>query len=265
MQFYIKLMRMCAWICIGVQFAGTVHADDAVGYGWVTETLHTLPSEYWNGIFTYPEEFADGLKRILELPRDYRQLVDKTYPLAADYRPADLVPLDEYPMLTLNRAGMYARRMIMDDLAALVEAARDEGITLDISSAYRSYEYQAGLFERHVAQLGIAQAERESARAGHSQHQLGTTLDFGSVTPAFGRTRAGRWLRDNAYRFGFSLSYPDGEEQLTGYIAESWHYRHLGRDALLLERRFFGGLQQRMLEYIHVHEPLLRTHLLEAS
>jgi D-alanyl-D-alanine carboxypeptidase len=128
--------------------------------------------------------------------------------------------------------------------------ARLDGVVLDLSSGYRSYDYQDALFKRHVRELGLEQATRESAEPGKSQHQLGTTIDFGSITPAFARTDAGRWLSENAWRYGFSLSYPRGFEEITGYMYESWHFRYLGRDATLLEREFFGGIQQTMLVFL---------------
>jgi hypothetical protein len=94
----------------------------------------------------------------------------------------------------------------------MVEAARLDGVLLDISSTYRSYTYQENLFAYWVDQLGREEAERVSARAGTSQHQLGTTVDFGSVTTAFAAEPGGIWLSEHAHRFGFSLSYPDGYE-----------------------------------------------------
>ena len=119
-----------------------------------------------------------------------------------------------------------------------------------MSSAYRSYDYQAGLYNRHVEQLGKAAADRVSARPGHSQHQLGTTIDFGSIAAGYGETPNGRWLAAHAWRFGFSLSYPAGYEEYTGYDYEPWHFRYLGRVGTRLEREFFAGLQQRFLVFL---------------
>ena len=83
----------------------------------------------------------------------------------------------------------------------------------------------------------IEQALKESARPGHSEHQLGTALDFRSAAgpPAWelddwAQTPAGAWMAEHAPRFGFVMSYPRGEEETVCYAYESWHYRYVGRD-----------------------------------
>lgn len=203
-----------------------------------------------------PEVFLELLGAALRLPEERLLLVDKAHGLASDYVPDDLVRATEFP-LVVNRADVLLRESIMPDLVAMSTAAGIDGVVLDLSSGYRSYEYQAGLFQRHVDNLGLEQARRESAEPGQSQHQLGTTIDFGSITPAFAETDAGRWLASNAWRFGFSLSYPEGMEEITGYMYESWHFRYLGRVVTELERRFFGGVQQYLLEFLDSARPRL--------
>lgn len=208
-----------------------------------------------------PADFLALAAALLDEPQDFLILVDKQHPLHPDYEPRDLVSLNRYrDRLTLNRNDLSLREAIMPALLSMVAEAAAAGVTLDISSTYRSYAYQAALFERHAARLGVAQAERESARAGTSQHQLGTAIDFGSITPAFAATPAGRWLAEHAHRWGFSLSYPDGYEAITGYIYESWHYRYITRAGTALERRFFGGIQQHLLEFWAVAGPRLAAH-----
>jgi zinc D-Ala-D-Ala carboxypeptidase len=103
--------------------------------------------------------------------------------------------------------------------------------------------------------MGREAAERVSARPGTSQHQLGTVVDFGSISDAFALTPEGRWLRDRASDFGFSLSYPKGYEEETGYVWESWHYRYIGRPAARLTERYFSGLQHRFLEFLDARRP----------
>ncbi|MDA3951613.1 MAG: M15 family metallopeptidase [Spirochaeta sp.] len=218
-----------------------------------------LPAEPAAAIRNAPERFLDTLAPVLETAPDLLPLVDKTHLLPADYEPDDLVPLTTYAdRLTLNKDDLSLRAALMPDLLAMVDAAAAEGITLDISSSYRSYAYQEWLFGYWVEQLGREEAERVSARPGSSQHQLGTTLDFGSVTVAFAEHPAGIWLAENAWRFGFSLSYPAGYESLTGYACEPWHFRWITPAATALEREFFGGLQQVMLEFLAEHGAALR-------
>jgi zinc D-Ala-D-Ala carboxypeptidase len=180
---------------------------------------------------------------------DLLQLVDKTHGLAADFEPADLVSLNDYK-LQVSRNDLRLRKAIMDAVLAMDQAARADGVTLVFSSAYRSYTYQDGLFARYASQYGEAQADRFSARPGHSQHQLGTAIDFGSIDDSFAETTAGKWMADNAWRFGFSLSYPQGMEEVTGYIWESWHFRYITVPGARIEADFFGGIQQYFLEFL---------------
>ncbi len=177
---------------------------------------------------------------------DFLMLVDKNNALAENYEPADLVSLNDYP-LARNRADLRLRKAIMPALLEMDASARSLGLRLVYSSTYRSYAYQRDVYDRWVRQLGQAEADRVSARPGHSQHQLGTAIDFGSIDNSFADTAAGRWLYENAWLYGFSLSYPRGYEAISGYDWESWHYRYIGRAGALLEREYFSGLQQHFL------------------
>jgi D-alanyl-D-alanine carboxypeptidase len=198
-----------------------------------------------------PEYFLELVGQTLDLESFATVLVDKQHPLSADYVPEDLVALRRYAdSLTLNKEDMQLRADVVPWLTAMSDAAALDGITLPVSSAYRSYQYQDNLFAYWTRELGREEASRVSAQPGESQHQLGTTVDFGSITPAFADTAASRWLMENAWRFGFSLSYPEGYEAETGYSYESWHYRYITVTGTRLEREFFGGIQQRMLEFL---------------
>ena len=152
----------------------------------------------------------------------------------------------------------------MPDLLQMVSAARADGVTLLFSSSYRSYEYQEAVYEREVKTYGQQAADRESARPGTSQHQLGTAIDFGSITDAFAGTRAGRWLAAHAREFGFSLSFPKGYEEVTGYRYESWHYRYITRPAAKLQKEYFDDIQQYLLEFLHDNRALLEARRVPA-
>ena len=147
----------------------------------------------------------------------------------------------------------------MPEVLALAAGARADGVTLLFSSSYRSYDYQKVVYEREVKTYGQETADRESAHPGASQHQLGTAIDFGSITDAFAATKAGRWLAAHAEDFGFSLSYPRGYEEVTGYRWESWHYRYIGRPAARLQRECFQDVQQYLLEFIHDNRAALEA------
>ena len=113
--------------------------------------------------------------------------------------------------------------------------AKKAGFILDAFSGYRSYDYQKTLYENYVARDGQDAADRYSARPGYSEHQTGLVYDIGEVgkeslwlTETFGETEAGRWLRDHAHHYGFIMRYPQGKEDITGYMYESWHFRYVG-------------------------------------
>jgi D-alanyl-D-alanine carboxypeptidase len=227
-----------------------IHPAFSLTIAELYDRIGSVPPDIRNRILTRPQYFLELIRQMLTLPKDYFLLVDKGHGLSADYIPEDLVPLSEYD-IAVNRGDLTLRRAVMPDVLAMNEAARSEGIRLLFSSAYRSYEYQKQVYERHVSRMGKEEADRVSAQPGESQHQLGTTIDFGSITPAFADTDAGEWLKKHAWEFGFSLSYPEGMESLTGYQHEIWHYRYITRTGTRLEQHFFSGIQHHLLTFLH--------------
>lgn len=162
-------------------------------------------------------------------------VLDTIYTLGPDDRPRRLV--------SVRKAGIASElgaRIIpaaIDDLRALHDASVEAGAEVAIRTAYRSWAQQATVFSHWVAVSNEKQARRISARPGHSEHQLGSALDFsGAGDPLapwdhddWGRTAPGAWLREHAWRFGFVLSYPKGMTDRTCYAYEPWHYRYVGR------------------------------------
>lgn len=158
-----------------------------------------------------------------------------------DYVPADLVPV---PVPFTNAPSL--RQEAADAAVAVVQAAREEaGLELISLSAYRSYGVQVAVYNGVVAQQGQEAADLVSARPGHSEHQTGLAIDFGSqpqvcsLQPCFGETAHGVWLAENAHRFGFVLRYPSGATPVTGFSYEPWHFRYVGV-ALAAEMRATG-------------------------
>ena len=182
-----------------------------------------------------------------------RVLVDKNHALPGDYAPQDLVTLSGGSYL-VSRNGLLLRRAAAESLEEMAAAALAEGIRLTASSCYRTYDYQRDVYARIVRELGQAEADRVSAPPGHSQHQLGLVVDFGSIDDSFAETPQGRWMAVNAGRFGWSLSYPRDYEALTGYRWESWHYRYVGRDLASFIETYFRGIQQYALRFIYEWE-----------
>jgi len=193
-----------------------------------------------------PVRTADGRPIIRDWLAEHRAysdwhltLVDPLYLVTAGYAPADLVSVTG---AGIAGAGLF-RRAMLADLRAMDQAARAAGIRLRVVSAYRSYWSQQAVFNAWVQRSGYDQAIRYSARAGHSEHQLGMTLDHSFVGGSdpwtytdFALTRAGAWLKANAWRYGFVMSYPKGMERYTGYGYEPWHYRYYGRTLAAQQR-----------------------------
>jgi D-alanyl-D-alanine carboxypeptidase len=207
-------------------------------------------SAYITGIIGGDPAFILELFEIMQTDPYLRVLVDKEHSLAEDYEPEDLTELTG-GSYRVNRTGLFLRKAAAASLEEMAAVARNEGLTLTASSAYRSYNYQVQVYERNVKEMGQQAADRESARPGHSQHQLGLVVDFGSITDAFARTPEGIWLSTNASRFGWSLSYPEGYEDVTGYRWESWHYRYVGTELAGFIDKYFNGIQQYALRFIH--------------
>jgi D-alanyl-D-alanine carboxypeptidase len=198
-----------------------------------------------------PDFFA-----ILEESDAYlRLLVDKQHPLTPEkYVPPDLVELTNEGAFRVGRRGLLLRYPAAAALQEMADDARQEGITLLASSAYRSYDYQVDVYARNVRESGQYQADRESARPGYSQHQTGLVIDFGSITDDYAKTPAGKWLYANASAYGWSLSFPEGYEALTGYRWECWHYRYVGKALARFIDTWFGGVQQYALRFIYEWE-----------
>lgn len=165
-------------------------------------------------------------------------VLDTVFALPESYEPPDLVAAaGAFPEGSSGGGDYRVRAVMIPDLTALLAAAADAGIELALQSAYRSYAYQAQTHQYWVDLNGREAALATSARPGHSEHQLGTALDFRSLRgpPAWdlddwALTPEGAWMRDNAWRFGFAMSYPEGSKELTCYSYEPWHYRYLGRE-----------------------------------
>ena len=195
---------------------------------------------------------ACAYRDVLTPLRAYTQwqtsLLDTTYMLPSTYAPGDLVSTSTAGLT----AGHSVRQLVIADLKAMSTAAAVAKAPLAVQSAFRSYAQQASTFAYWVQVAGYSQALITSARAGHSEHQLGTGIDFRSLGGSapwnyadWGTTPAGKWLAAYAWQYGFVMSYPKGAQALTCYAYEPWHYRYVGRveakqihDSLLSSRQW---------------------------
>ncbi|MBO5783456.1 MAG: D-alanyl-D-alanine carboxypeptidase family protein [Clostridia bacterium] len=139
-------------------------------------------------------------------------IANKTYALPAGYAPGGILPT------------------VMEAWNAMVAAAKKDGISLWIISGYRSYDTQEAIYNRYVNDNGQEEADTYSARPGHSEHQTGLAFDINQISYSFGETAAGKWVAENAARYGFIIRYPESKQHITGYIYEPWHLRYLGTE-----------------------------------
>ena len=197
--------------------------------------------------------YDDVLTRYREYKYWRRTLLDPIYKVPSTYAPPNRV---DTSAAGLN-AGYSVRSLVISDLKAMASAARAAGARFSVQSAYRSYARQAAVFKAEVEKYGYQTALKQSARPGHSEHQLGTTLDFrsyGNFTPPWdyadwGTTKAGAWLRVNSWKYGFLMSYPKGKQSVTCYVYEPWHFRYVGRYQAKLVRDSGLTLRQWLWRY----------------
>jgi D-alanyl-D-alanine carboxypeptidase len=162
--------------------------------------------------------------------------VDWILTLGADYRPPDLVSVREGGVA----GGGMIREIVIEDLRAMADAARDNGTPLVAWSPYRGYNQQVRLFNGYAGWTGTRYTNFDnavtfSARPGHSEHQLGTTIDFVAVgddglTSNWEVTPTGGWMMRNAWKYGWLMTYPKGKQAVACYRYEPWHYRYVGRE-----------------------------------
>ena len=153
-------------------------------------------------------------------------LVNKHYALPAGYVPKLEALGSRYGSGSLRPEAAAAFRDMSD-------AAREEGVTLRSVSAYRAYKTQINTYNRYLKQSKQATVDTFSARPGHSEHQTGLALDINvaSTRAHFENTPAFAWLKGHCAEYGFILRYDQGQEAVTGYRFEPWHYRYVGKEA----------------------------------
>jgi len=156
-------------------------------------------------------------------------LVNKYTYLPEDYIPDNLTNISEQ-YTNSTRQLVYEAKEAFEKMAS---TASQQGYTIRAISAYRSYEYQKGLYDNYVKKDGIEKADTYSARPGHSEHQTGLVVDVDNNKTDFNNfetTEEFKWMEENAHNYGFILRYPKDKENITGYNYESWHYRYVGKE-----------------------------------
>lgn len=162
-------------------------------------------------------------------------LVNKQHPIPADYdfnlgRTKDNIRCDE---------------RIIEDLLLMMQAAKKDGVELEVQSPYRTLDRQEYNFNKRVKEymaqgMSYMDAYKATSRVitvpGCSEHQIGLALDIttntnNSLIQKFADTEEGRWLAEHSHEYGFIVRYPEDKEYITSIVFEPWHFRYVGREA----------------------------------
>lgn len=174
---------------------------------------------------------------IIDNPDDYLVLVNKYYALGSDYEPSDLIVVSEpkWPERA-EQGNTLLRETAADAYMKMRNKAAEEGLTIILHSAYRSYDSQDEAYEYLKGVYGSSQVDNYAARPGSSEHQTGLAVNVCSPYDCFIKgnnfsdTDEYQWLLENAHKYGFILRYPSDRENLTQYSFEA-HYRYVGVEA----------------------------------
>lgn len=165
----------------------------------------------------------------------FLQVINDTVALPSNFVPKDLVNVTPH-MKTWVQTPVCMTRDTATQLYRMMEDMSVQKLHLAVVSAYRSYGEQNGMFKNGAKTLNSGEFDRV-APAGQSEHQLGTAVDVSSLTKsgvAFATSSESLWLQENAHKYGFVISYTDGNQDKTGYMYEPWHIRYIGVDNAIL-------------------------------
>ncbi len=183
------------------------------------------------GFFVFEDiEFAEVPRMEVAVEKDqlYRGelvLVNGEFPISKQGLPNDIVLLEDYqsmaPGLQMVDPSILISRNLLQNLGLMIKDAEKDGIDhFIINSAYRNLDKQAELYEEMGAEYALP--------AGYSEHNLGLSVDIGSTEGSMDTAAEGRWLEQNAWKYGFILRYPSNKQEITGIQYEPWHFRFVG-------------------------------------
>jgi D-alanyl-D-alanine carboxypeptidase len=223
----------------------------------ITDVLEVArtKSEALEEAFSEVNENVEILEKITTTDPELLQKYSKIYFLNEHYVPEDVRNIPSEYVYNPDRTYQIHTR-VWPYLKDLLEEAEEDGLDLQIISAFRSFGEQAVLKGAYTVTYGAGSANAFSADQGYSEHQLGTTVDFtnstvGATFSGFARSAEYAWLLENAHEFGFILSYPEGNG---AYQFEPWHWRFVGvklaSDLHRKEASFYDWSQRDIDEYV---------------
>lgn len=165
----------------------------------------------------------------IENPYDFSVLVNKHNQLPAGFVQNNLVNVNREHTIKDGKEYLL-EKTAYEKYIEMSTAASQEGLSMKIASAYRTEDYQRGLYNKRAKSRGVANADKYTARAGFSEHQTGLAIDINSTKTSFEYSAEFKWLQKHAHEYGYILRYQKGKEWITGYSYEPWHYRYVGCD-----------------------------------
>ena len=179
-------------------------------------------------------------------PTDFLVLVNRSHKLSKTDVPTDLVEIASVlpsDVVKVKYAGTKANRTAVEALGKMLSAAISEGVSnFQISSAYRTYSEQQKLVDNSVAKYQknnpswsrdrcLSATYQTVAPAGSSEHQTGLAFDITVPGVSFTGTEQQKWLHQHCAEYGFIVRFTAEKQKLTGFVAESWHFRYVGVEA----------------------------------
>ena len=192
------------------------------------------------------------LEKLSKTDKELLQKYSKVYFLSDNYVPMSLATIDQRYIWDKTKTLQF-HNMALTFLNRMLDLATNSGVQLRIVSAYRSFGEQSSLKNDYLVTYGSG-ANQFSADQGYSEHQLGTTVDLTTegvkipLTTNFEDTPSYKWLTENAYKYGFILSYSENNSY---YEYEPWHWRFVGVELatkLYNEKIYFSNLEQRIID-----------------
>ena len=174
-------------------------------------------------------EWLDNEKET-DTSKNELMLVNRLYGLSKDYEPDDIIDVP----VSISYSGVKISKSILSNIEELISAAKDEGYIFVLSDGYRSYADQEKMFNNYKNSYGYEEADKNVARPGHSEYQTGISFQIVPYNKVFDKPRESeeyKWLKDNAYNYGFIFRYPDDKKDITLFDSYTWRLRFVGTTA----------------------------------
>lgn len=163
-------------------------------------------------------------------------LVNESHPLDTSYEPAQLTQID-------SERSVDSR--IAESLQKMMDDGAEAGLSMYVTSAYRSYDRQREVFnttmqdwidQGYTPLNAYEETKKSVAVPGTSEHATGLAVDiisteYEELDERQGDTDEQKWLMEHCWEYGFILRYPEDKADVTGIIYEPWHYRYVGEAA----------------------------------